>query len=123
MPIALPLTESITQTMYSTIQFLHSYWAYLVVLMVFIASANALIGVIAKKEYQPKDFRISLFALIVTHIQLLIGLILFSYGCTVSAGVDGVCVAPPSSAGLPVEVFVADAAALPRRINEKQYAA
>ena len=63
--------------MYTTIQYLHSYWAYLVVLIVTLATLNALIGFFSKKEYSPKDFRISLFALIVTHLQLLIGLLLF----------------------------------------------
>ena len=63
--------------MYTTIQFLHSYWAYLVVLVIFLATINSLIGLFGNKEYQPKDFRIALFGLIVTHLQLLIGLILF----------------------------------------------
>ena len=63
--------------MYTTIQYLHSYWAYLVVLVVTLATINALAGYFTKREYGPKDFRISLFALIVTHLQLLIGLILY----------------------------------------------
>lgn len=63
--------------MYTTIQFLHSYWAYLVVFVVLIAAINSLAGLVGKKEYGPKDFRIALFALIVTHIQFLIGLVLF----------------------------------------------
>lgn len=63
--------------MYTTVKFLHSYWAYLVVLVVVIATVNAAIGMVSKKEFSPKDFRLSLFALIVTHIQLLLGIILF----------------------------------------------
>ena len=63
--------------MYTTLQFLHSYWAYLVVLVVTLATLHALMGFFSKREYGPKDFRISLFALIVTHLQLLIGLILY----------------------------------------------
>ena len=63
--------------MYTTVQFLHSWWAYLLVLIVLIATINALIGFFGNKEYQPKDFRLALFALIVTHIQFLIGLVLF----------------------------------------------
>jgi len=63
--------------MYTTVQFLHSYWAYLVLLILTLATINALIGYFANKEYAPKDFRISLFGLIVTHIQLLIGLVLY----------------------------------------------
>jgi uncharacterized BrkB/YihY/UPF0761 family membrane protein len=63
--------------MYTTLQFLHSYWAYLVLLIVVLATFNALVGYFSKKEYSPKDFRISLFALIVTHLQLVIGLLLY----------------------------------------------
>jgi len=63
--------------MYEAIQIVHSYWAYLVVLIVTLATINALIGFFTKKEYAPKDFRISLFALIVSHIQLLIGIVIF----------------------------------------------
>jgi hypothetical protein len=60
-----------------TVKFLHSYWAYLVLLVVVAATVNSIIGVITKKEFGAKDFRVALFALIVTHIQLLIGIILF----------------------------------------------
>ncbi len=63
--------------MYTTIQFVHSYWAYVVLFMVLIATLNALAGFFGNKEYQPKDFRLSLFALIVSHIQLLLGLVLY----------------------------------------------
>lgn len=63
--------------MYTTIQFIHSYWAYLVLVIVILATLNALAGFFSKREYGAKDFRISLFGLIVTHIQLLIGLILY----------------------------------------------
>ncbi|EDM45475.1 hypothetical protein SCB49_06697 [unidentified eubacterium SCB49] len=59
------------------IKMIHSFWAYLVVLAVLAATINGIIGLVGKKEYQPKDFRISLFALIVTHIQLVIGIIIF----------------------------------------------
>jgi hypothetical protein len=59
------------------LKMIHSFWAYLVVLAVAIATINALIGYLGKKEYQPKDFRIALFTLIVTHIQLLIGLVIY----------------------------------------------
>ena len=61
----------------STIKMLHSYWAYFVVIVLFAAVINALIGLAGKKEYSAKDFRVSLFTLIVSHIQLLIGLILY----------------------------------------------
>jgi hypothetical protein len=63
--------------MYGIIQTLHSYWAYLVLLILILATGNALVKSIAGKEYSAKDFRISLFTLIVSHIQLLIGLLLY----------------------------------------------
>lgn len=63
--------------MYETVQILHSYWAYLVLLIVFLATINALVKFIGKKNFIDNDLRISLFALIVTHLQLLIGLVLY----------------------------------------------
>ncbi|SHI63047.1 hypothetical protein SAMN04488096_103102 [Mesonia phycicola] len=63
--------------MYTAIYHLHSYWAYLVLLVVVLATLNAIVGAVTKRSYAPKDFRVSLFALICTHIQLLIGIILF----------------------------------------------
>ena len=59
------------------IKVLHSYWAYLALLILIIATINALVKFIGKKEFHAKDFRISLFTLIVMHIQLLIGFVLF----------------------------------------------
>ena len=53
---------------------IHSYWAYLVVLMLVFAVFNAVTGLTKKREFTDKDIRIGLFTLIVSHIQLLIGL-------------------------------------------------
>jgi len=73
---------------------LHSYWAYLVLLVLLLAVINALSGVFGKKEYTAKAFRISLFALIVSHIQLTIGLILYfvspRFGIWSELGMGGV---------------------------------
>lgn len=56
----------------------HSYLAYVVLAMLFIAVANALLGLTGKKMFTlERDFRISLFGLIVSHIQLLVGLALY----------------------------------------------
>lgn len=63
--------------MYEIILTLHSYWAYLVLLILILAAGNALVKFFLGKEYSAKDFRISLFTLIVSHIQLLIGLLLY----------------------------------------------
>ena len=63
--------------MYQTVQIIHSYWAYLVLLIVVLATFNALVKFFGKKEFHNNDLRITLFALIVSHIQLLIGLVLY----------------------------------------------
>lgn len=63
--------------MYEFIQKFHSGWAYLVLLLLVIAVLNALIGFSSKKEFTAKDRKIALFALIVTHVQLLIGMFLY----------------------------------------------
>ena len=62
---------------YKTIQFLHSYWAYLVLMVLVVATFNAISKYFVNKEFEAKDFRISLFALITMHIQLLLGIILY----------------------------------------------
>jgi VIT1/CCC1 family predicted Fe2+/Mn2+ transporter len=53
----------------------HSYWAYLVLAILTVAVVNAVVGFTQKKQFTDKDLRISLFALIVAHLQLLIGLV------------------------------------------------
>jgi len=63
--------------MYDIVKILHSYWAYLVLLVLLMATINAVIKFFGKKEFHAKDFRISLFTLIVSHIQLLLGLLLY----------------------------------------------
>lgn len=74
----------------SILQNIHSYWAYIVLLVLVIAIGNALIGRISNKSFTIKDLRISLFALIVTHIQLLVGLILYFVSPRFSAWQEGV---------------------------------
>lgn len=57
---------------------LHSYLAYVVLAILVIAVINALMGWMGKKDFtMHKDLRISLFALILSHIQLLVGLLLY----------------------------------------------
>jgi heme A synthase len=62
--------------MYTTIQTIHSYWAYLALLLLVIAIVNGFIGISRDKEFTEKDRKISLFAMLATHIQFLIGIIL-----------------------------------------------
>ena len=59
------------------IKTIHSYWAYLVLAVLVLAVFKALLGYFGKKDYDAKAFRVSLFTLIVSHIQLLIGLLLY----------------------------------------------
>ena len=56
---------------------IHSYWAYIVLIVLIAAVINAFIGLNSKKEFTTKDLRISLFALIASHIQLIIGFVAF----------------------------------------------
>ena len=63
--------------MYETIQSVHSILAYIALAVLVLASINAIIGLRAKKLFKDKDLRLSLFTLIICHIQLLIGLILY----------------------------------------------
>jgi len=63
--------------MYTILQKAHSGWAYIALLVLVIAVINAVIGMSSKKEFTAKDRKIALFGLIGTHIQLLIGLILY----------------------------------------------
>ena len=63
--------------MYSVVKNLHSYWAYIVLIIIILAVLNSIYKSLARKEYIATDFRLSLFTLIVSHIQLLIGLVLY----------------------------------------------
>jgi NADH:ubiquinone oxidoreductase subunit 2 (subunit N) len=63
--------------MYHFIQKFHSGWAYLALLLLVLAVVNSVIGITSKKEFTAKDRKIALFGLIATHIQLVVGLILY----------------------------------------------
>ncbi|WP_408038635.1 hypothetical protein [Tenacibaculum amylolyticum] len=58
---------------------IHSYWAYIVLIVLVYTVFNAIIGLVQKKEFTHKDFRLGLFTLITAHIQLLIGIVLYIY--------------------------------------------
>jgi Na+/H+-dicarboxylate symporter len=63
--------------MYHFIQKFHSGWAYLALLLLVVAVVNSVIGMTSKKEFTAKDRKIALFGLITTHIQLVVGLVLY----------------------------------------------
>ena len=52
---------------------LHSYWAYIVLAVLIFTVINAILGLVQKKEFTHKEFRLGLFSLITTHIQFLLG--------------------------------------------------
>ena len=57
---------------------LHSYLAYVVLAVLVLAVVNAFTGWLGKRNFSlSRDFRISLYALIFSHIQLLIGLLVY----------------------------------------------
>lgn len=58
---------------------LHSGWAYIVLVILIFAVFNAVSGLMSKREFKDKDLRISLFTLIVSHIQLLIGFLAYFF--------------------------------------------
>jgi hypothetical protein len=63
--------------MYHFIQKFHSGRAYLALLLLVFAVLNSFIGMSSKREFTAKDRKIALFGLIATHIQLVVGLILY----------------------------------------------
>lgn len=62
--------------MYTAVLELHSYWAFATLGLLFIAAINALAGLSKKRAFTPNDRKIALIALIFSHIQFVIGLVL-----------------------------------------------
>ena len=56
---------------------LHSRLAYAVLALLVLATLNAFWGLVGKRSFGNKDLRLSLFGLIFSHIQLLLGLITY----------------------------------------------
>ncbi len=63
--------------MYNGLLIAHSYLRYIILIMLIIVIITSLIGLMHKKPYANTDDKLSLFLFISTHLQLLIGLILF----------------------------------------------
>jgi len=62
------------------LQNVHSYLAYVVLIVLILAVFNAVTGLVGNRMFTlQKDFRISLFALILSHIQLILGVLLFFF--------------------------------------------
>ena len=57
---------------------IHSFFAYAVLAILVLAVINAVTGLLGNRMFtMEKDLRVSLFALILSHIQLLLGLALY----------------------------------------------
>lgn len=63
--------------MYALVKNIHSIWAYVTLIILLVAVLNAWKGRLSAAQFLNRDLRLSLFGLIVSHIQLLIGLILY----------------------------------------------
>ena len=63
--------------LYDILRHFHKGWAYLALLLLVVAVVNALIGFTSKKEFTANDRKIALFGLIGSHVQLLVGFILY----------------------------------------------
>jgi uncharacterized membrane protein len=59
------------------LQHIHSTLAYAVLALLVFALINSIIGLTSHKNFASKDRSIALFALVFSHIQLLIGLIMW----------------------------------------------
>lgn len=64
-------------TLYTPLVHAHSGIRYLVLLLVVITALKAFVGWFGKQSYSGLDNKLSLISLIVTHIQFLLGLILY----------------------------------------------
>ena len=63
--------------MYNALLVAHSYLRYIVLVLLIIVIITSLMGMMNKKPHSSTDNRLGLFLFISTHLQLLIGLILF----------------------------------------------
>ena len=62
--------------MYESVLGLHSYLAYAVLVFLLLASLNAFMGLSAKRVFTPKDRQIAMIALVFSHVQFVLGLLL-----------------------------------------------
>ena len=73
--------------MYQILRSAHSGWRYIVLILLVLALIQALAGWFGKKSYTEGNRKLNLFALIVTHIQILIGLVMYFMSPLVEAGI------------------------------------
>lgn len=63
--------------MYEFIQKFHSGWAYIVLALLVFTAINAVMGLSSGRDFSARDRKIGLFTLIASHVQLLVGLVLY----------------------------------------------
>lgn len=63
--------------MYEFVQKFHSGWAYLALIFLLLAVVVSALGFFSKKEFTPTNRKLALFGLIGTHVQLVVGLVLY----------------------------------------------
>lgn len=74
--------------MYQGINDLHSSLRYVVVILLLIAVINAILGWTGKKVYTTGDNKLSLFAMVFCHIQLLVGIAMYFLSPVVEVGLS-----------------------------------
>lgn len=73
--------------MYQILRGAHSGLRYVVLILLVLAILQALAGWFGKKQYTDGNRKINLFTLIFTHVQVLIGLVLYFTSPLVEAGI------------------------------------
>lgn len=63
--------------MYNGLLFAHSYLRYIILILLLIVIISSVVALINRRPYTAGDSKLGLFLFIATHLQLLIGLILF----------------------------------------------
>lgn len=74
--------------MYPQLLLTHSYVRYFVFFLLIIVIVKSLIGLINKKPFTKTDDKIGLFLLMCTHLQLILGLVLYFVSNAVQFGPD-----------------------------------
>jgi hypothetical protein len=63
--------------MYSIIKTSHSHFAWLVLIALLVVVGSAIFTFISKKSWNASQFKLALLGLVLSHIQLLMGLVLY----------------------------------------------
>ncbi|MGB3869054.1 MAG: hypothetical protein WBG34_03140 [Flavobacteriales bacterium] len=63
--------------MYTGLQHLHSYFAYLVLLALVVAVVHAVLGLTGKRPFSSTSRKLALFGLIFAHLQFVFGLVIY----------------------------------------------